>query len=294
MIKCTSCEVFAADFCSLQAEISLFNNTLIYSQTPFSRCFDVYRREFESRKDNIMTTRAQSRTQMNPNQNQNRQHLLLAGLVVILVILIGVFVQSMREIRITPAQPASRQITVAQPVSHVSTQLAGYVLESYTLVNPYTGHNCTAIERYINSVGEEHNRCYSSLALPPLVQIVSTPFGLDEEQTAAVLNKADSVLFMPSPARRLGADAAYFHVGTQVFYAFWLAGDCTPRIIDGHGGYWQMPVSPVYGGPENVPYGAGYLIHLPENWQLDWRTPVEEAAAWRLCSGNTFWYGGQR
>ena len=242
-----------------------------------------------------MTTRAQSRTQMNPNQNQNRQHLLLAGLVVILVILIGVFVQSMREIRITPSQP-SRPITIAQPVPQISTQLGSLVLESYTLLdNPYSGnHGCTAIERYINQFGEEQNRCYSSLALPSLTHIVSTPFGLDEAQSAAVLSKADSVLYMPSPARRSGADAAFFHVGTQIYYAFWLAGDCTPRIIDGRGGYWQMPVSPVYGGAENVPYGAGYLIHLPENWQTDWATPVAEAAAWRLCSGNTFWYGGQR
>lgn len=240
-----------------------------------------------------MTTQARHRPQTNQNQ-MKPVHFALLGLIILVILLTGVLVRVVSEVEVRPL-PAPRPITVAQeiPAPQISTQLGPLTLESYTIMNPYQGHNCAAIERYISNVGAEENRCYASLALPPLEQIVTTPFGLDEAQTTAVLAKADRVSYMASPARRSGADAAYFRDGSQIFYAFWVAGDCTPRITDGHGGYWQMPVAPSFGSAENVPYGTGYVIRLPENWQAAWQKPVFEAAAWRLCSGGTFWFGGQ-
>ncbi len=237
-----------------------------------------------------MATQARRRSL---HQAHQRQQLLLFGFVAVLVLLsVGVILRFHLQAPVyRPPAPVGNGNTVSvTPV--VSTQLGSLTLESYTLVNPYQGHSCTAIERYINPFGAEENRCYDTLTLPSLEVVTHTPFGLTAEQATAILAKPDSTVFMPSPARRSGADSAYFHVGEDIYFAFWVAGDCTPRIVDGNGGYWQMPVAPSYGNAENVPYGSGYLFSLPANWQTEWRTDLSQAAPWRVCAEGTFWFGG--
>jgi len=220
---------------------------------------------------------------------QQRQTLLLFGLCAAIVLLsVGVLLRFQLQAPVyRPPAPVGNTI-VATPV--ISTQVGTLVLESYTLIaNPYREDiGCASVETYITTVSAQEHRCYQTLALPSLEVVANTPFGLTAEQTAAVLARADSTVFMPSPARRSGADSAFFHVGEGIYFAFWVAGDCTPRIVDGNGGYWQMPVSPSFGGPENVPYGTGYLFTLPANWQTEWRTEFSQAAPWRVCAGSTF------
>lgn len=226
-------------------------------------------------------------------QHQQRQVAVIIVLLVtvLVVVLVGALLRMTSEVNLNSSAPSSRGAIVPAPTPLVSNFIGAVALESYLLINPSSGYsNCAAVERYIAQVGYEENRCYSSLVLPALETVITTPLALTAEQYTQVAARAERLVFMPSPSRRSGADSAFFRDGENVFVALWVAGDCTPRITDGRGGYWQMPVSPVFGAAENIPYGSGYLFTLPTNWQTDWRVNPSEAADWRLCAANTFWY----
>jgi len=232
-----------------------------------------------------MTTQTRPSTRTNNNQ-QNQLFLLVIVLIVSVAALVGIG-QIWTEI--TSIRPVPRQEVA---VTQTSGQIGPYQLDSYTFIaNPYMGNNgCVAVETYTTIVNAQEHRCYNTLALPDVTTLVTT-LGITPEQSASVLQRPDGLVFMPSNAAREGAEAAYFHVGAEVFYSVWVAGDCTPRIFNGQGGYWQMPVAPQFRTGENVPWGTGYLFTLPDNWQSEWRVSPAEAVAWRICAPSTFTQG---
>lgn len=244
-----------------------------------------------------MTTQAQlqeRRSHQSPQQPP--QHNLLP---IVLLVVIGIAVLlSVGAIwntlfpsgytRLANIQSGAPQAAVAhQEVQN--GQLSGLVLESYTILdNPYAPNGCAAVEVYIDVFGGQEARCYTTLSVPPVTVVAYTSLGLSAEQMSAIRARPSGVLYMHTIASRLGADAAYFNDAGIVYLAVWVAGDCTPRIFDGHGGYWQMPVAPMFSTAENVPYGPGYLISLPANWQTEWARSPQQATPWRTCAPMVF------
>lgn len=242
-----------------------------------------------------MTTQAQMqerRSHQVPQQPPQHNLLPVVLLVAAVVVLLSVgaiwntlFPSGYTRLNIQPGAPQAA-------VAHQETpngQLSGLVLESYTLIaNPYAPNDCAGVEVYIDVFGGQEARCYTTLAVPPVSVVAFTPLGLTAEQTSAIVVRPSGVLYMHSVASRLGADAAYFHDGGNVYMAVWVAGDCTPRIFNGNGGYWQMPVAPMFSTAENVPYGPGYLINLPANWQTTWARNPAQTTAWRTCAPMVF------
>jgi hypothetical protein len=53
-----------------------------------------------------------------------------------------------------------------------------------------------------------------------------------------------------------------------------------------------VPIAPRFTAAENTPYGAGYLVQLPANWQQEWARDPNQTTAWRLCAAQTFQLGG--
>lgn len=240
-----------------------------------------------------MTTQARERRSVQQNQ-QNPQNaavvlVLIVGIVALL--LLGAIWNTLFQHTYRPQPAPAAQVATTQWVAN--GQLAdGLVLERYMLVGTTYHSGCAAMEIVITMFSAQELRCYPTLAIPPVSVVASTPLGLSAEQTSAILARQDRVLYMHSNADRLGADAAYFRDGSEVFLAVWVAGDCTPRIFNGRGGYWQMPLAPRFSSAENIPYGPGYLVQLPANWQMEWARDPAQTTAWRLCATQTFQQGG--
>jgi|GEM_PF-2694409 len=153
---------------------------------------------------------------------------------------------------------------------------------------------CWANETYISVYQGQESLCYDYVPLPAISLLATLPFKLDGATALAAMGRPANVLFIESTARRAPGDGQFFSDGTAVFYMIWVAGDCTPRIVDGRGGYWQMPVAPAWQAlwaVDGNQHGPGYLIHLPQGWQTSWEKPFSEATPWRLCA--TAQFGGQ-
>lgn len=234
-----------------------------------------------------------SRTQPSPHRQQIASQLTLAGLILLVAFALFGLVRLVGEVHI---ESSPRLSTQPQPLpsgrQEGGTHLGAVQLESWRLIRPYLDgyHDCAAVERIIDPLEGEMNRCYEAVSLPPISQLVGVPFYSTEDYVRLVTARPERLVYMPSPTRRSGADTTLFHDNGRLFQAVWIAGDCTPRIFDGQGGYWQMPVSPSFGRGENVPYGPGYLFTLPADWQQAWAVDPAAAAPWQLCAASSFWY----
>lgn len=164
---------------------------------------------------------------------------------------------------------------------------AGLVAQSTVReVDFFERAQCSRFESIVSEYTGQTYLCYGHYELPSFEQLAAAPFLLTSEQEATVLTRTENVVFITSLADRAPGAGSFFHDGNQIFYLLWIAGDCTPRIVDGLGGYWQVPVAPLYGS--HVPRGVGYLMELPLDWQLTWAVDLEHAAEWRTCGASTF------
>lgn len=145
---------------------------------------------------------------------------------------------------------------------------------------------CGLFESVVSDYTGQTYLCYENFGLPTFEQLASAPFLLTPEQEADVFARPANTVFLPSLAERAPGTGAFFQNGSEVYYLLWIAGDCTPRIVDGLGGYWEVPVTPFYDG--YIPWGVGYLIELPADWQSAWAVEPAEAAEWRTCGASTF------
>jgi hypothetical protein len=131
---------------------------------------------------------------------------------------------------------------------------------------------CWQTEEFLTVFQTQEHICYQEVPLPDIGTLSTLPFSLQSQPS--------SVIYLSSDADRAPGTGKLFTYANQNFYLFWLAGDCTPRIVDGKGGYWQVPVAPAF--------AQGYMIDLPEGWLTTWRRSPVEAAPWRLCASDSF------